>query len=127
MKISSSFKPYIIHAFYIWALENQLTPFVHIYTDTNNHVEDNDYILKMHPESIRNLIFAKDFLAFNTLINNSPTNFHIQYSQIKKIYCHENSYGFLFDNNDSITEIPSTKTISPFKVIDGGLINPTQT
>lgn len=109
---SSSFKPYIIHAFYIWALENNYKPHLHIDIEEQLIFPKTSYpvsILKMHPESIKNLVFAKDYIFFNTNFDNKNHQIKIPYKTIRKIFCEHNSYGLIFDLNDSVSEQPSTE------------------
>lgn len=124
MNNSKTFKPYIIHSFYTWALENYRTPHICIesYMVTINppYSYESPYLtLKMHPDSIRNLIFSIDTLYFTTFFNGLPYAMEIPYSSIRKIFCKDTKYGFDFDSEDRIIEQKGiSKTI--LSVIEGG-------
>lgn len=124
MNNSITFKPYLIHSFYIWSLENNRTAYFkldkkHVSINPEYEIEDDTFTLQVHPTSIRNLVFSINSILFTTFFNGFPHTVEIPYSSIKRIFCKDTEYGFNFDDNNHITETQGTyKPV--FSVIKGG-------
>jgi stringent starvation protein B len=105
MKYRTTFTPYIVNAFYTWCMDMGMTPLVSTYFDNNNmlpeHLKDEDnIILNIHPNAVRNLVFGKDSVEFEALFNQQPFQVVLYYDSIECIYSKEDGYGLdLVDDN----------------------------
>lgn len=134
MKNEKPFKPHIVNAFYNWALEDNKTPYIQVNKKSDNvipiHLENNDYIiLRLHSDSVYNLVFSSDYINFLAYFNGEPFQLSIPYQNIRSIFCKENNYGLNFDSEENIYEQKSFSmdandeilTVSPkLKIIKGG-------
>lgn len=109
MKKEKPFKPYIINAFYNWALEDKKTPYIKVNKNSDNiipnHLKGNDYIiLRLHSDSVYNLVFSTDHINFLAYFNGEAFQLAIPYINIRTIFCKENNYGLNFDIEENIYE-----------------------
>lgn len=118
------FKPYIINAFYTWALEDKKTPYIKVAKNSENiipkHLENNLFIiLRLHNDSVYNLVFSADKLYFLAYFNDEPFQVCIPYSNIKSIFCKETNYGLNFDSDENIYEQKATSPLDEYLSIEG--------
>lgn len=133
--IDKPFKPYIVNAFYNWALENHTTPYINVSKSIDNvvpeYLKNNaSIILRLHNDSVYNLVFSADNLYFLAYFNGEPFQVCIPYSNIRSIFCKETNYSLNFDIEENIYEQKNKNNHPPttednlsqhkFKVILGG-------
>lgn len=95
-------KPYLINAFYSWAMDIGYSPLIQIEKWRNNiipqHLDpENDLIFNIHPKAVRNLVFGKDKIEFEALFQGNPSQISIDYQSISRIYNSEDSFGLDFE------------------------------
>ena len=86
----NTFKPYLINAFYTWAMDINFTPLIEVSNSSINKIPANlkdkeNIIFNIHPGSIRNLIFGKDCIEFEAKFGGEAHNLSIYHKTIKKI------------------------------------------
>lgn len=101
MQNNPTLKPYLINAFYTWAIDKETTPLIEIAKDFYNSLpiqsEDNiTFILNIHPDATRNMIFGKKEIQFEAIFSGQYFQVTITYESIKKIFTKENEYELLF-------------------------------
>lgn len=105
-------KPYLVRAFYDWIVDSGCTPHVLINAIfprcqvPQDYVENNEIILNVSPEAIRDLKITKDAIEFRASFSGVV---HIIYAPIKAvlaIYAEENQQGMFFDyeEDDGVDE-----------------------
>ena len=119
MNNEKPFKPYIVNAFYNWALDNNKTPYIQVSKDLNNKLpsylkEQPFLIFRLHSDSINNLEFSENSLDFIAYFKGYPYEITIPYQNIRSIFCKENSYGLNFDIEENIYEDKNPNTYNDF-------------
>lgn len=100
-----SLKPYIINAFYTWAIDVGYSPIIEITKSDNNDLPDfiknkPVFNLNIHPSSIRSMVFNKENIILEAFFKNNAFILKIDYQSISKIFNDEDGYGLEFDIND---------------------------
>lgn len=125
MNYKKTLKPYLINAFYTWAMDVGNTPLIEINNHKNNVIPD--YLaelmpitLNIHPNATRNMIFSKDIMQFEAVFGGKEFQVSINYDSIAKIFSKEDGYGLEFaihinQNDDDTNE--SNNNTSEFKPI----------
>lgn len=124
-KYRNNFKPYLINAFYTWAMDINFTPLIEVSNASKNKVPDSlkskdTIIFNIHPSSVRNLIFGKDFIEFEARFSGEPCGLSIAHDTIKKIFSKEDGYGLEFKVFDEVNKVESnlysdTDTLKPIR------------
>ena len=128
------FKPYIINAFYNWAIDDNKTPYIQVSkshtNDVPSYLKDNDFlVLRLHNDSAYNLKFSIDSIEFLAYFKGFPYELKIPYQNIRSIFCKETRYGLNFDTEENIYEQKSLnnehetindKQRAKFTLIQGG-------
>lgn len=119
----NTFKPYLINAFYTWAMDINFTPLIEVSNSSINKIPSNlkdkeNIIFNIHPGSIRNLIFGKDCIEFEAKFGGESCNLSIYHKTIKKIFSKEDGYGLEFNVFDELNKSELTQdddTLKPIK------------
>ena len=83
MNHKAHLKPYLINAFYTWAMDLEFTPLIevnHLFLKNQNILLENkssNFIFNIHPAATRNMIFSKMGITFETTINNETNIINI--------------------------------------------------
>ena len=97
MKFKISLVPYLINAFYTWSIDLGFTPLISINPSRKNslpvHLSNESIVLNIHPNSVRNMVFAKDSLSFEAMIEGEPFAIIISHESIFQIFNREDLYG----------------------------------
>lgn len=101
----NSFKPYIINAFYIWAIDTGLTPMIKVINNKKNSIprflKEKEIIFDIHPKSIKNLILGKDKITFQALINDKLETISININNLCSLIIKEHNYSIDFEIDTS--------------------------
>lgn len=94
-------KPYLIEAFYNWAIDHNLTPFIKTEKSQFNNLplefSNEDYVvLNIGEKATSHFIFDSEGLSFNTNFSNNSFKVFINYNAISKIFTKETGYGLEF-------------------------------
>lgn len=122
-KYRNNFKPYLINAFYTWAMDINFTPLIEVSSTSKNKIPEmlkdkETIIFNIHPSSVKNLIFGKDFIQFEARFSGESCNLSISHQSIKKIFSKEDGYGLEFNVFDEANKLESnlkTDTLKPIK------------
>lgn len=119
----NTLKPYLINAFYTWAIDNRLTPLIEIENHPDNQIpallNDKDTIMfNIHTSSTRNLIFSKDGISFDAQFSNQLENLSISHKHIKRIFTKEDGCGLefqTFEDPDHVAPLTQNSELKPIK------------
>ena len=111
MNHKAHLKPYLINAFYTWAIDLEFTPLIevnHLFLKNQNILLENkssNFIFNIHPSATRNMIFSKIGITFETTINNETNIINLPYIYLEKIFCKEDGYGIKFSQKSAFESI----------------------
>lgn len=100
----SSFKPYLLQAFYDWCTDNQLNPLIDVVGGNKNNIlpsqfnSESKIIMTLSPDAINDLIMKEDGLEFKAKFNSIESLVFIHYDNIEKIFSKETGYGLEFSS-----------------------------
>ena len=102
MYFKKSLKPYIINAFYTWAIDLGLTPLIEVIFNPNQKIPsyfytNNQILLNIHPDATRNLVFGKDTIEFQAKFNSETIEVSISHNDIFRIANKEDGYSMDFE------------------------------
>lgn len=123
MNYQFTLKPYLINAFYTWALDLKLTPLIEIKQHKENDIpphllHEKSIIFNVHPNATKNIIFGKATLQFEALFSSKIYIVNIDYSSILRIFTKEDGYGLEFADAQNITnEITQDNSVKEIKRI----------
>jgi stringent starvation protein B len=124
MNYQFTLKPYLINAFYTWALDLNLTPLIEIKQHKENDIpqhlsNEKSIIFNVHPNATKNIIFGKATLQFEALFSSQVYLVNIDYSSIVRIFTKEDGYGLEFNDDQKPIkkEQPSKNSIKEIKRI----------
>ena len=111
--MKNTLKPYIINAFYSWCMDYQFVPLILVSKDDSNilpgHIENLDFnTFNIHPRSIKNLIFEKNYMIFFAMFDRNEFEVKINYDAISSIFVDQMDYKIdfmdLFENYEKVSE-----------------------
>lgn len=96
-------RPYLLRAFYVWLLDNQLTP--HLVVDINlpgvqvplEYARDGQIVLNIAPRAVGNLELGNDEVSFNARFGGVPRQVNVPMAAVLAIYARENGAGTMFE------------------------------
>ena len=105
----NTFKPYLINAFYTWAIDTGFTPLIEVEFHQDNQIPEsledkNPIVFNIHPAATRNLIFSKDFIEFEAKFSNQLQKLSINNKSITRIFSKEDGYGLEFKIFEEINQ-----------------------
>lgn len=116
----NSTKPYLIRAIHEWSLDNGYTPQILVVADGDEvavplqHVKDNQIVLNIHPQSVRNLELGNDYLLCSARFSGKAFEIVVPVQYVLAIYARENGQGIVFqdeqNNNSPDPADPSSPT-----------------
>ena len=114
MAKSASTKPYLVRAIYEWCVAEQFTPYLLVKVDQNTlapkaFIKDGKILLKLSPESIKDLLMGDEAITFTARFNGAPENLYLPISAVEGIYAKENGEGLFFEVKED-QEIDSKET-----------------
>lgn len=99
----TSTKPHLLRAFYDWMLENGLTPYVQIRTDSDDvlvpreYVKDDQITLNLAGSAVKELELENSFIAFSARFGGVAQNVYIPIGKVMAIFAKENGCGINFE------------------------------
>lgn len=101
MDNNKTLKPYLIDAFYKWALAHNTTPLIEVVEDYYNQLplhikKQNLIVLNIHPDATHGLTMGKSFIEFEAIFNGDNFKVQISYDSVQKIFIKEDGYGLEF-------------------------------
>lgn len=117
-------RPHLLRATYDWIVENGLTPYLLVDTETDDvvvplqFVQDGKIVLNVRPEAVQNLSMGNTDVSFNARFGGQPMRVEFPVSAALAIYAKENGKGMIFEdeNGDDVPPsdpTPKTKTSKP--------------
>ena len=102
MKHLNTLKPYLVNAFYTWAIDVNKTPLIEIAPYHKNILPEDlknkeNIVINIHPNAILNMILSKENMKFETIFLDENFNVTIYYESIRQIFCKEDTYGLEFE------------------------------
>jgi stringent starvation protein B len=138
----TSSKPYLIRAIYEWIVDNNLTPYIAVDTNTpgttipKEYIQDEHIVLDISQAATSNLIISNNSLEFKARFDGISRNVYIPISAIMVIYAQENDRGMEFppeefeeelldkeyenEEDDQITVTTQQKSRPKLTLITGG-------
>jgi stringent starvation protein B len=118
MLYKKTLKPYMLNAFYTWAIDLGLTPLIEVQKNSGNQIPpqlnpDDTVIFNIHPNATRNLVLGKEHIEFHAKFNGISEQITVLHSSISRIFNKEDNYGLDFD----IEIPPEDKKIKKLKPI----------
>lgn len=113
-----STRPYLIRALHAWALDSGLTPQIAVDTRAPgvlvpaSHVRDNQVVLNIHPEAVRQLELGDNTISFFARFGGKSEPVVVPVSAVLAIYARENGRGVQFQPEDE-GDAPSPGPVSP--------------
>jgi len=119
-------KPYLIRAFYEWIVDSECTPYILVNAAYPNckvpqeFIENNEIILNISPDAIRDLKITKESLEFHASFSGVVHIISAPVKAVLAIYANENQQGMFFDYEDdngsdewSTTSLPEVTEETP--------------
>ena len=101
-------QPYLLHAFYEWIVDNNLTPYIVVdahYSGTQvpqEFVQDGQIVLNVSPASTGNFQLGLDNIMFDARFGGVPRNIVVPCPAVLAIYAKENGAGTVFTVEENI-------------------------
>lgn len=104
-----AFAPYVLRAYYEWALDNEFTPMIQVNLDVNKDEisvppqfsKDEEIVFNIGPEACGNLDIGNEYIDFDARFNGAPFHIHFPVENVQLIGCRETQFGLpmeLFPN-----------------------------
>lgn len=125
MYYKKTLKPYMINAFYTWAMDLGYTPYLEIKPSEDNiypsHITHKENIIfNIHPKATVNLILGKQHIEFETKFNGKPEQITLNYESIARCYTKEDNYSVIFEDQfptiENAIKKPKLKIIKKNKI-----------
>lgn len=116
-------KPYLIRAIYDWINDNDLTPHIVAFANSEvrvpqSYISDNKIVLNISNRATRNLEINKELISFDTSFNGNKTTIEIPINNIIAIFAEENKQGMQFNIDiQSLTKSKPTPKASSLKLV----------
>lgn len=112
----NTFKPYLINAFYTWAIDTGFTPLIEVEIHQDNQIPEilkdkNPIVFNIHPSATRNLIFSKDFIEFEAKFSQQLQKLSIHNKSITRVFSKEDGYGLEFKIFEQLEQSDASKKI----------------
>jgi stringent starvation protein B len=118
MSMSPS-QPYLVRAIYEWIVDNALTPYVLVNTESDathvprQYVENGKIVLNLGPVAVNDLDMANDYIAFNARFGGKPMDVSFPVSSVLAIYAKENGQGMVFNEPEGENPPPDPEPDKP--------------
>lgn len=112
-------QPYLVRAIYEWIVDNELTPYVLVNTESDathvprQYVENGKIVLNLGPVAVNDLDMANDYIAFNARFGGKAMDVSFPVSSVLAIYAKENGQGMVFNEPEGGNPPPDTEPDKP--------------
>lgn len=106
----TSSKPYLIRGLNEWILDNDLTPYVLIATNSEQVMippgiaQDGKVVLNISPRAVRDLVIDNEALSFSARFNGASQEVYCPMPFVLAIYARENGEGMMFPEEEQASE-----------------------
>ena len=96
-------KAYVVEAYYKWIVDSGYTPYLIVDTTVDyvevpkEYIQDDQIVLNMAPQAIRDLVFHRSYLSFRTQFSGITHTIYVPMIAVLSIYSKENGEGKAFD------------------------------
>lgn len=123
MKEQNNIKPYLMLAFYTWAIDSNVVPLLEVRPHEQNVIPEelknkSKIIFSIHPKSVQNLIFGKKFIEFQARFQGTPFQVSICHEAISKIFNKDTGNGLEFNETIEVNQLETANEIEENSPID---------
>ena len=98
---STSTRPYLIRALYVWCTDNGFTPYVAVLVDESvqvprEYVKNGEIVLNISFDATSSLKLGNEFIEFKARFAGSAREIMVPVSRVIAIYARENGQGMAF-------------------------------
>lgn len=100
----TSNRPYLLRAIYEWLVDNNCTPHLVVFANTEGvrvpqqHInKDGQIILNISPTAVKDLFIANEAVSFSARFGGVVNNIYVPCGAILGIYGRENGQGMMFE------------------------------
>lgn len=104
-------RPYLVKPYYDWLVDSGRTPYMLVEVQDEHvkvpedYIRDNEIVLNVDPNAVRNLSFENNHLSFNASFNGIPYTIDIPFYAIRGLFDKESqNEGVFFDSVDDADE-----------------------
>lgn len=122
MSTKNNIKPYLMVAFYTWAMDSDIVPILEVKKHPNNIVPDDlkkkeKILFSIHPNSVTHLIFGKNSVQFYAKFKGNSFHTTISNEAVSKIFNKDNGNGLEFGEAIEVNQIETeNENIAPEKL-----------
>lgn len=116
MSKQNNIKPYLMVAFYTWAMDSNIVPILEIKKDSNNIVpqeimQKEKVLFSIHPNSVSHLIFGKNNIQFFAKFKGESFHITIVNESVTKIFNKDNGQGLEFNDVTEVNQIETANEL----------------
>lgn len=118
-------KAYVVEAYYKWIVDSGYTPYLIVDTTVDyvevpaEYIRDNQIVLNMAPQAIRDLTFNCSYLSFRAQFSGVTHIIYVPMIAVLSIYAKENGEGKMFDVAEEEDDHPAMQPM-PRSHFEGG-------
>lgn len=110
----TNIKPYLMLAFYTWAMDSRIVPILEVRKHPNNNIPEElkqkeQVLFSIHPNAVNNLNFGKLQIEFQAQFKGKSFQVKIPHEAISKIFNKENGNGLEFNDAIQVNQIFQTE------------------
>jgi stringent starvation protein B len=100
-------RPYLIRAIRDWAMDNGLTPQLHVDAGVDgtvipaNYVRDGKIVLNVHTQAVKALELGNEFITFSARFGGTPHVINLPIQSVLGVFARENGQGFFFQEEET--------------------------
>ena len=104
-------RPYFIRAIYEWILDNGLTPYISVNTQSRSLVlpqqrlQNDNVVINISPQASKNLLITNKAIEFRARFGEKTCDVYLPMPAIMAIFAHETSDGMIFTPEDIENQI----------------------